>query len=185
VKCVDDLHLGDLKSARQVLERTPMGAPVADLAERLGLMTEGVHKAPVARRPFHQQISRLGSPQLSDEQSYWSSEFGRIVELIGVLQGQEKLIALRSKAARAQARARVRRQWEEGDETAKRSRITEGEVADAAEDDPVVQDLDEQTAVVAVLLSSALAAKEGTQMYLQAVSREITFRCAQMDARLH
>lgn len=182
---VDDLHLSDLKSVRQVLERTPAGAQVADLAERLGLMTEHVHKIPAVRRAFQVTISRLGAPQLSDEQSYWSSEFGRIVELIGVLQGQEKLITLRAKSARAQARARVRRTWEETDEQQRRARLTDAEVADAAEEDPVVQDLDLQAGTIAVLLSSALAAKESTQMYLQSLSREISFRCSQMDARLH
>jgi hypothetical protein len=177
---MDDLNFSDLRSARQALERTPLGESVADLAERIGLMTEGVHKTPNVRKKFNTNISKLSPPQLSDEQSYWASEFGRIVELIGVLQGQEKYIALRSKSVRAQARARIRRNAEESE-----TKLTSSQIADSAEDDLVVQDLDERAAVVAILLASSLAAKEATTVYLQSLSREITFRCSQMDSRLH
>lgn len=178
---MDVIDLSDLRSAHQLLQRTPLGETVAELAERVGLMTDGVHRTPATRRKFHTNISKLSPPQLSDEQSYWASEYGRIVELIGVLQGQEKYLALKSKAARAQARARLRR----GTEDAQVGKLTASQVADAAEEDPVVCDLDERIALLAVFLASALAAKDATTMYLQSLSREITFRCAQMDARLH
>lgn len=179
---VDDINLSDLRSAHQALQRTPLGESVAELAERIGLMTEGVHRSSATRRKFHTNISRLSPPQLSDEQSYWASEYGRIVELIGVLQGQEKYLALKSKSARAQARARLRRSGG-GDES--QVKATSSQINDAAEEDPVVIDLDERSALVSLLLASALAAKEATTMYLQSLSREITFRCAQMDSRLH
>jgi hypothetical protein len=182
VPAMDDLNLSDLRSAHQVLQRTPLGESVAELAERIGLITENVHRGSVARRQFQSNVSRLSPPQLSDEQSYWASEYGRVVELIGILQGQEKYLSLRSKAARAQARARLRRTAESD---AAVSKLTSAQVADAAEEDPVVCDLDERSAIVAVLLASALAAKDATTVYLQTLSREITFRCAQMDARLH
>lgn len=178
---MNEINLADLRSAHQVLERTPTGEEVATLAERIGLMTEGVHRVSATRRKFHTNISKLTAPQLSDEQSYWVSEYGRIAELIGVLQGQEKYLALKSKSARAQARARVRRNAEESEGT----KLTSTQITDAAEEDPVVRELDEKSAVVTLLLASASAAKDATTMYLQTLSREITFRCAQMDSRLN
>jgi len=39
--------------------------------------------------------------------------------------------------------------------------------------------------VVSVLLATAGAAKEATTMYLSTLSREISFRCAQMEARIY
>lgn len=177
---MDDLNLSDLRSVHQVLGRTPMGAVIGELAERIGLMTAEIHKVSVTRRKFKENISKLSPPQLSDEQSYWASEYGRIVELIGVLQGQEKLLSLQSKSVRASARARVRRNGEQ-----EGSKMTSTQISDAAEEDPAVKDIDERSSVVAILLASASAAKEATTMYLQTLSREITFRCAQMDSRLH
>lgn len=178
---VDNVHLDDIRSAYQVLQRTPSGEAVADLAERIGLLTEGVHRSSVSRRKFHANISRLSPPQLSDEQSYWASEYSRIVELIGVLQGQEKYLALKSKSARAAARARIRRNTTDDGDLVK---MTASALTDAAEEDPAVVEVDDRVAIVAILLSSAMAAKDATAMYLQTLSREVTFRCAQMDSRL-
>ena len=178
---MDDLNLADLRSVHQVLERTPLGEGIAELAERIGLVTEQIHRSSVVRKKFQTNVSKLSAPQLSDEQSYWASEYGRIVELLGILQGQEKYLGLKSKAARAAARARLRRNAEE--EPA--AKTTSAQINDAAEEDPVVRELDERAAIVNILLASATAAKEATTMYLQTLSREITFRCAQMDSRLH
>lgn len=178
---MDDLNLSDLRSVHQVLERTPLGEGIAELAERIGLVTEQIHRSSVVRKKFQANVSKLSAPQLSDEQSYWASEYGRIVELLGILQGQEKYLGLKSKAARAAARARLRRNAEE--EPA--AKTTSAQINDAAEEDPVVRELDERAAIVGILLASATAAKEATTMYLQTLSREITFRCAQMDSRLH
>lgn len=177
---MDNLNLSDLRSVHQVLGRTPLGSSIAELAERIGLMTEGIHRGSVARRKFVENVSKLSPSQLSDEQSYWASEYGRVVELIGVLQGQEKILSLQSKAARASARARLRRNGEEAG-----GKMTSSQITDAAEEDPAVRDLDERAGIVAILLASAAAAKEATTMYLQTLSREVTFRCAQMDSRLH
>lgn len=178
---MDDLNLSDLRSVHQVLERTPLGEGIAELAERIGLVTEQIHRSSVVRKKFQANVSKLSAPQLSDEQSYWASEYGRIVELLGILQGQEKYLGLKSKAARAAARARLRRNAEE--EPA--AKTTSAQINDAAEEDPVVRELDERAAIVNILLASAAAAKEATTIYLQTLSREITFRCAQMDSRLH
>jgi hypothetical protein len=180
-----DLDLRNVRSLPQVLERTPNGTAVAELAGRLGLVGRSLSGS-VDRKAFITNVAELSAPQLSNEQSYWTSEFGRIVELIGLLQGQEKYLVLQGKSVRASARARVRREIaaEEGD-SGKKAKATVGEVNDRAEEDPAVRDLEEKAALVQILLATASAAKEATAMYLQSLSREISFRCAQMDAKIY
>lgn len=173
-----DLH--DVTSLQQLLARTPCGESVAQLADRLGLLTADSLKGASTRRPFKSDISTLNPARLSDEQSYWAGEFGRIVELIGLLQGQEKYLTLRAKSARATARSRIRR-----DAEAAERKVAAGQVTDEAEDDPIVRDVDEQAVNLAVVLASVLAAKEATALYLSTLSREISFRCAQMDAKIY
>lgn len=191
------MNLGDLKNLSAVLARTPNGAEVSALAERLGLLTAGSLGRVRERRRFIVNVSELDAAALSNEQAYWAGEFGRIVELVGLLQGQEKYLALRAKQVRSQARGRVRRLNENveveegGDETtatkksgAKVVKMTATQVNDLAENDPAVMDVENQSSLVVVLAASALAAKEATAMYLSTLSREISFRCSQMDNKL-
>jgi hypothetical protein len=178
ISIVDSLNLSDVKSLSQVLERTPNGADVAKLADRLGLLSK--QEGESDRSAFKHKVSELSPPQLSDEQGYWAGEFGRIVELIGLLQGQEKYLALKSKEARARERSRLRREAE--DASVKK---TAGQINDETEDAVSVRDVDEASIALVVLLSSATAAKEAVSMYLTTLSREISFRCSQMDARIY
>lgn len=180
----DPIDLSTVRNAGEVLARTPNGREVAELAEKLGLLTQNALAGTSARRGFKDQVSRLAPAQLSDEQSHWAGEFGRIVELIGLLQGQEKYLALRAKSARAQARSRARRNHEAENPEAK-VKLTATQLGDLAEEDPAVRDIEEQAALLTILLASANAAKEATVMYLQVLSREISFRCAQMEARVY
>jgi hypothetical protein len=169
-----------VRNLSQVLARTPNGEAVAALGERLGLLTTGITKGTKQRREFVGDISQLAPARLSAEQSYWAGEFGRVVELVGLLQGQEKYLALKSKAAKSTARSRIRR-----DAESLGNKMTATALSDEAEDDPAVRDVEEQMALISVLLSSAMAAKEATTMYLSSISREISFRCAQIEARIY
>ena len=174
----DPLNLTDVKNLAQVLDRTPAGAEVYRLATRLGLLSKP--SSTEERKPFTAGISKLSPPQLSDEHGYWAGEFGRIVELIGLLQGQEKYMALRAKEVRARERSRLRR-----DSEANGIKKPAGQINDESDEAAAVRDVEEEGIVIAVLLSSAAAAKEAVSMYLTAISREISFRCSQMDARIY
>ena len=176
----DGADLRDVTTLPKLLARTPSGEAVAQLAERLGLLTENSLCASSARRPFVNDISTLVPARLSAEQSHWAGEFGRIVELIGLLQSQEKFLALRIKGAKASARSRVRRDAE----TTER-KVTAGQVTDEADEDPNVREVEEQSMLVAEMLAVAMASKEATTLYLSVISREISFRCAQMDAKIY
>ncbi|MCP4792027.1 MAG: hypothetical protein GY882_01625 [Actinomycetia bacterium] len=172
------LNLDDLSNTEQVLERTPSGAEVQRLAVRLGLIDGTATK--VARRPFRHNLSQLAPAALSDEQGWWSSEFGRIMELHGLLVGQQKLLSLEAKKARASVRSRLRKRAAEDE-----ARITQGELNDLAEDDPSVREVDERGAMVELLLAATSTSKEVIERYLNTLSREIAFRQAQMDARIY
>lgn len=172
--------LGDLSTLSQVLTRTPSGAGLVSLAEHLGLITEGTVGTTRVRRAFKANISRLSENELSDEQGWWAAEMGRLVEMVGVLQGQEKMLGLESKSARAKARARVRaKAKEEG------TKPTATQINDDAEEDPIVIGTDEKAQLVILLLASAQAAKEATGIYLASLSREISFRCSRMQAGIY
>lgn len=172
-------QLANLHNAAEVLERTPSGTDLARVAARLGLINADSLRMQTQRRAFVAEIAALSPAQLSDEQSYWASEFGRITELAGILRGQNELLAVEAKAARARARARVRRAADSG------ARLSVAQVDDEAASDPTVRDVEERRALVSQLLAAADAAREATGIYLQAISREITFRTAQMNARVY
>lgn len=193
----DDLNLSDIRSLTEALARIPNGVDAARLAAALSVWSVESHRAPAPRKPFPDRFSDLVPTQLSDLSARTVSEADRICELVGLLSGLETHLKLKAKQARAQARAGARRQAAreaaeastEGDvETvrkASRAKVpTVSELNDLAEEDPRVREVDDQLSLVELLLASVSAAKEATYLRRDAISREITFRCAQMDARI-
>lgn len=147
---------------------------------RLGLWTSDAHKGADVRDRFPQQFSNLGPAELSDLSAKVVSDAGRVAELVGLLNGLETRLKMRSRAARAAARSKVRREWPEGEKSP-----TKTELDDRSEEDPAVVELDEQISLLQLLLAQAQAVKEANQMYKEAVSREITYRSAQMQSRMY
>lgn len=181
-----DLNLNGVRSLTQALDRTENGTAAAALADRLGLWTRTLHQSPETRAAFKSKFSDLGPNELSDLNATWIAEAGRVVELVGLLSGLQDQLKVRAKSARASARAKARRDLAAAaDGDTKRKAPTVAELNDMAEEDSAVKDIDDQLAFVALLLASAQAAKEATYMYRDAISREITFRCEQMKARLY
>ena len=182
----EDLNLNGVRSLSQALQRIPNGSALADLSARLGLWTTSAHAAPGVRAAFPTKLSNLGPNELSDLNATWIAEVGRVVELGGMLHGLQDQLRVRAKSARASARSRARRAWaEDRKDDVKPKSPTAGELNDLAEEDQAVVDIDDQMSYVALLLASATAAKEASYAYRDALSREITFRCEQMKARLY
>lgn len=176
----EDLNLTGVKSLNQALGRTKNGVAAVELANRLGLWTETVHQKRNTRPEFPAALSELTPAQLTDLYSSWTAEFGRLIELCGAIKGQEALLNIQLRSATAAAKARLRRNVAEGEKAP-----TGKAVDDMAEEDPAVIDLMEQTGLLAVLSAHANAAREATQQFLSTISREITFRDAQMKARIY
>lgn len=176
----EDLNLTGVKSLNQALARTKNGVAAVELANRLGLWTESVHQKKNVRPEFPVALSELTPPQLTDLYSSWTAEYGRLIELCGAIKGQESLLGIQLRSATAAAKARLRRNVAEGEKVP-----TGKAVDDMAEEDPAVLDLVEQTGLLAVLSAHANAAREATQQFLSTISREITFRDAQMKARIY
>lgn len=177
----EDLNLTGLKSLQQALERTPTGAAAVLLARRMGIWTASAHNAPDERAPFHKDLSTLEHSQLSRLLGTWTAEYGRIIELNGVLIGQDQALKIELKSAQAAARSRVRR-----DREAKELKpLSVSDLKDTADEDPAVVDLYERATLLVILLASAGAAKEATAQYLASISREIAFRDVQMKARIY
>jgi hypothetical protein len=176
----EDLNLSGVKSLDQALARTRNGVAAVELAKKMGVWTESAHTPSRARPAFPQSLSELTPGQLSDLYAKWTAEFGRVVELCGVISGQESLLKIQVKSAQAAARGRARRAVPEGAKVPAQQALT-----DASEEDPAVLDLIEQTGLLVVISAQAGAAKEATAQYLATISREIAFRDAQMKARVY
>ena len=172
--------LSSVTALRQALERIPDGEGAVRMFARLGLWTSEAHRATDARKMFPQKFSDLGPQELSDLSARVVSDAGRVAELVGLLVGLEAKLKMRSRAARATSRSKVRREWPEGEKTPAKN-----ELDDRAEEDPTVIELEEQLGLLTLLLSQAQAIREANQLYKEAVSREISYRSAQMQARLY
>ena len=173
-------NIGSVTALRQALERIPEGAEVVRMFAKLGLWTSEAHRGASERKMFPTEFSKLGAPELSDLSARVVSEAGRVAELVGLLSGLEARVKLRSKSARASSRSRSRRDWPEEQKAPTRS-----ELDDLSEEDPAVVELEEQLGLLQLLSAQAQAVREANMMYKDAVSREITYRAAQMQARIY
>jgi hypothetical protein len=176
---VEDANLSSLDSLRATLERIPNGTDSVRLMAKLGLWSSDAHRGAQARPSFPKEFSSLSAQQLSDLSARVISDAGRVIELTGLLLGLEMQLKVRLRSARAAARARNRREWPEGAKAP-----TKTELDDLAEEDPIVLSLEEQLALLTQLRAQADAVKEANQLYKEGVSREITYRAAQLQARV-
>lgn len=171
--------LDAIKQLREALERIPNGTQAVRMMTRLGLWSAAAHRDPGMREAFPRKFSDLGPNELADLSAKTVSEAGRLLELVGILNGLEMQLKLRAKATRAGARSRQRRSWDP-----EKKAPTKAELDDLAEEDTAVMTVDEHLAMLGLLLASSNAAREAQILYKEAVSREITHRAAQMNARV-
>ena len=176
----EDLNLSGVKTLEQAMARTKNGPAAIELARRMGLWTESAHAQNRTRASFPPALSDLTPAQLSDLNATWTGEFGRILEVYGAVEAQIALTKLQIKRAQASARARAARAQEPGAKA-----MTQSALNDLAEEDAGVIDLQDQLGLLMVLESHVSAAKEATDRYLASISREISFRDAQMKARIY
>lgn len=176
----EDLNVAGVRSLTHALERTPNGNDVMALATKLGLWSPEMHAGDVTRPAFPKQFSTYGPDELSNLLAQWSSEYGRLLELMGLLNGQKEQLKIKGKSLRASARSRIRKEHPKDERP-----LSSTALNDAAEDDPGVLENDERLTLVEVLLASTSAAREATAQYIASISREIAYRDAQMKARMY
>lgn len=172
-----DIVLTGVDTLDKALTKVPTGADSLLLAEKLGLWTTELHKD--NKKPeFPKKISDLTPSQLSDLYSTWTSEFARILEICGLINSQISIVKLRLKSAQTSARVKIRKE-------SSNTKQTSANLSDEADEDPKVIEIAEQLAILSMLESYATASKEATQQYLTSISREISFRDAQLKARIY
>jgi hypothetical protein len=189
------VSLEGLRTLGAVLQRLPQGTAAQSLATRLGLWSAPIHdNVDTRRKAFPTEFARLSDADVSDANAYWLSEVFRATELVGLLEGQKIMLTMQAKSARASARAALRRKYRalveaaaavapEGTRpTVKEPSATQ--LNDEVEEDQQVLDCDATLAMLAVVLESAKAYKEACLAAAAGLSREISFRQAQMGARL-
>lgn len=162
------------------LSKSENGSIALVLATKLGLWSVGSHKETISRSNFPYEISSLSHSQLSDLYSRWTSEFGRITELCGAINGQEFLLKLKIKTAQAKARSIIRSSSSSSGKALSSTALNE-----LADEDITVIELVEQGALLQLISAHANAAKEATAQYLASISREISFRDAQLKAKIY
>jgi len=176
----EPLNLTGIRRFDDALGRTQDGTDAINMARRLGLWTEGSHKNVNTRESFPENISELTPAQLSNLYSKWTADYGRLTELCGALNAQQNHLKIRTKHALAVARANIRRNL-----PSEKKAPSVQAVNDEAEQATEVTDLTNQAALIAVVEAYAQAAKEATAQYLASISREISFRDAQLKARIY
>lgn len=182
---METLDVQGIRTLSDLLDQMPTGRAASALAERLGIWSAESHKAPKGdRKGFPKDFASMGDDDISTANSYWISESGRATELVGMLEGQKVMLSLGLKQAKASARSRVRRAWDKPGEDGKPRKYTAGQVDDEAESDPGVLDNELKLALLEQTLASARAYKEACLAVVAGISREISFRQAQMNGRL-
>jgi hypothetical protein len=173
-----EIVLTGIDTLDKALTKVPTGNDSLKLAEKLGFWTSAIHNAEVKKPTFPKKISELTPSQLSDLYSEWTGEFGRIIELCGLIDSQLGVVKLQIKSAQTSARVAIRKASPE-------AKHTSTSLSDEADEDARVLALNEQFALLSMLDSYAKASKEATQQYLTSISREISFRDAQLKARIY
>lgn len=155
-----------------LLGKLPSGTASVSLATKLGLWTRDVHTDRRELKGFDTKINEMKPGDLSREYAYWTKEYGRVSELVGMLEGQSYQNKLQAKRVRALAKVKYRQEH-------KNEKPSAGAVADAIEEDPSVLDSDMQTMLVETLLIQAKRSIDAISQYLTTISREITYRSSQ------
>ena len=174
------------RTTNELIKQVPgHSVQFANMLKRLGLWTSRAHDGIDERRQFVSNLAAISPDQLAEEQSYWSSEAGRITELHGFLQAQSMQTGLKVKQAQATARTAVRqRNAGKTDAAGTPIKLTAGEITDLAETETVLKEAREQAVFVESALVAVAATKEATFLYLNTLSREITRRGDLMKACL-
>lgn len=189
---VQTVSLEGVRNLSGVLARLPQGEPARVLAEKMGLWSTAIHNTADTnrRQAFPNAFARLSDAEVSDQNAYWLSEVFRVTELVGLLEGQKTMLTMQAKATRASVRANLRRKYRQ--ESA--ALVTAGkaapkdpsatQLADEVEEDGTVMECDAALAMLAIVAEQAKAYKEACLAVTAGLSREISFRQAQMGARL-
>lgn len=149
------------------------------MAKSMGLWSDSMHSSPAEKPTFIKDLSKLSPSQLSDLYGGWTYEFGRIVEICGVLNGQDGLLKIQLKSALASARARIRKS------NVSDKSLTVSLLNDLAEEDPNVIDISNKLSNITIMLAQANSAKEIAAQFLASLSREISWRDAQIKAKIY
>lgn len=184
-----------ITNLNDVISALPDGKSFETLCRNMGIWSAALHRHTGERAAFPSNLATLTPEDISNELGTWTSEFGRLAELLGALSAHRERLRIGLKSATARARSNARKAAAEagvveGEDTGARSalkpkNITAGELSDLAEEDPTVIEVNDKLVVVEMMYIQIGAVKEATAQYLASISREIAYRDAQMKARIY
>ena len=176
---MSEIISNDNDVVNSILTPFPASMSLFNMAKSMGLWSDSMHSSPVEKPLFIKDLSKLTPSQLSDLYGGWTYEFGRIVEICGVLYGQEGLLKIQLKSALASARAGIRKS------NISNKSLTVASLNDLAEEDATVIDISNKLSNITVMLAQANSAKEISAQFLASLSREISWRDAQIKAKIY
>ena len=191
METVGSLDLSDITNLTKLLDRLPQGAAARTLATRMGVWTSQAHDGASQRKTgFPTSYADLTDDQLSNSYGYWVSELGRAAERVGLLEGVRKLVELSAKQNRARAPSTVRKRLDDEEAARLKDGLPKGPkptvqmINDLAEEEEIVVETENIVGLLAIVSPSAGAFKEACAAVSNGLSREISFRQAQLGARI-
>lgn len=171
--------LARARSIDDLFSATPDGAALLRMLRRLGFWVDR-EQGPSQRIPYERDVSELSADDLMDLYSYWVSERGRAVEIVGALRGQEH------RAKERLARVRSERAKAIFDEHAAdgKAKPTGAQLDALLGSDPQVQRAEEPLTQLRMLIASVDGVRDSIEGYTTMLSRRITQQEYLAKARL-
>lgn len=172
--------LTGIRTLDALLERLPDGDGGRTLAHAIGAWTPSAHRGG-ADLDYPSQLATVTDEQLTELHGLWADRYAAMSEVVGLLEGQKVLAGLATKAAKASARAALRRRVDADGKPVKYTLAAlDDEIATASS----VLDREQVESIVDVALASARAYKDGAAALMGSTSRAMSLRQAQYAGRM-
>ncbi len=159
------------RNVEDVLRRTG-GQDLLSWMRALGFWVESkTSKHTNAEKPRAFTHTTTGG-QLSDMLAYWSSEYARSAEILGVLQGERIRLKVEVDRVHAQVSLRLLEELKETETKSPTQKILEMHVLQ----DTTYREHQDRMVVIDTAIKAMSGAKEGSQGIRDGISREITRR---------
>lgn len=164
--------LKGVRSAEDLLQRTG-GDSIISFLRSLGFWIDERRSGPAANPPTtYTTPSDATGRELSDMLAYWSSEFARASEILGVLQGERMRLKLALDRVAAEVALEIISQKKKAGEKLPTKAVLDLEVSIA----PSYKEAEDRLALLDQAIKAMAGVKEGVQAIRDGISREITRR---------
>lgn len=164
---------GKMRNVEEILARTG-GESIIILLRRLGFWVGADNKvgSVVSFPRKFSNLTETGDNSIGDLLAYWTSEYGRVSEMLGALSSERIRLKTALSQARSYATRKIHQQAKAAEEKAPGVRLLEALIAE----DDAVQDVTARLSLIEQTIGSLNEIRNAIGAYREAVSREITRR---------